>query len=232
MKTKILSILSILLFFTSACNSQQVDVNPEKFNQLINEDKNAVVLDVRTPEEYNSGYIKDAKSIDYRSSDFENEVNKLDKNKTYYVYCLSGGRSGSAVKLMQKNGFKNVVNLDGGILAWNAKALPLTQTNSTAVADKISMEQYQQMISSDTLVLVDFYAPWCGPCLKMKPMLEDVAQEYAGKVKVIRLNIDENKQLAKTLNVVKIPILKIFEKGKEKWVHNGYIEKAELIKQL
>jgi thioredoxin len=147
------------------------------------------------------------------------------------VYCLSGKRSASAAAYMRSAGFKNVINLDGGILAWQSNNLPLT-TTSTPAEDKISFEAYTQMITSDTMVLVDYFAPWCAPCIKMKPMLEEITKEYADKVKVIRLDINENKELAKKLNIVEIPILKIFKQGKETWMHQGYIEKADLIKQF
>ena len=132
---------------------------------------------------------------------------------------------------MRSIGFKDVINLEGGILAWQSNNLPLT-TEVASPSDKISFEAYTQMITSDTAVLVDYFAPWCAPCIKMKPMLEEIDKEYAGKVKVIRLDINENKELAKKLNIVEIPILKIFIKGKETWMHQGYIEKADLIKQF
>jgi thioredoxin len=124
-----------------------------------------------------------------------------------------------------------VINLEGGILAWQGNNLPLANTSALA-ADKISFDAYTQMIISDTMVLVDYYAPWCAPCIKMKPMLEEISNEYAGKVKVIRLDINENKELAKKLNIVEIPVLKIFVKGKETWTHQGYMEKADLVKQF
>ncbi len=234
MNIKYLFILFTAVFLASACNSQtnSQSLNANAFSKKINEQKDAVVLDVRTPEEYAGGYIANATNIDFRSSDFETEISKLDKDKTYLVYCLSGKRSASAKDVMVQKGFKNVINLDGGILAWQVANLPLTQSNTTANQDAITMEMYKSMITSDTLVLVDFYAPWCGPCLKMKPMLEEVSKEYAGKVKVVRLNIDENMELAKHLNVVEIPVLKTFLNGTEKWSHKGYIEKAELIKHL
>ncbi len=234
MNVKYLFILFATVFLASACNSQtnSQSLNANAFNQKISEQNDAVVLDVRTPEEYAGGYIANATNIDFRSSNFETEILKLDKNKTYLVYCLSGKRSASAKEVMMQNGFKNVINLDGGILAWQAANLPLTQTNASTNQDALSMDMYKSMITSDTLVLVDFYAPWCGPCIKMKPMLEEVAKEYAGKVKVVRLNIDENMELAKQLNVVEIPVLKTFLNGTEKWSHKGYIEKDELVKHL
>ena len=86
--------------------------------------------------------------------------------------------------------------------------------------------------SENRPVLVDFWAPWCGPCRTLTPALEALEKEYAGKVKVIRLDINENKQLAQQLKIAEIPILKTFVKGKETWVHKGYIEKADLVKNL
>ena len=233
MNIKFLSILVTTILITVSCNSQNAGqvLSPAAFSQKITNTPDAVILDVRTPEEFAGGFIANAVNIEYNGADFNGEIAKLDKSKTYLVYCLSGKRSASAAAYMRSNGFKNVINLEGGILAWQGNNLPIT-TTSAPVADKISFDAYTQMISSDTLVLVDYYAPWCAPCIKMKPMLEDISKEYAGKVKVIRLDINDNKELAKKLNIVEIPILKIFVKGKETWTHQGYIEKADLIKQL
>lgn len=234
MNKKNFFIVLFSIMIATACNSQTSNqsLTATAFNEKIKEQNNSMVLDVRTPEEYADGYIANAMNIDYRNASFEQEISKLDKDKIYYVYCLSGKRSASAKDIMLKNGFKNVVNLEGGILAWQAANLPLTATNTTATTDEISMDMYKQMITSDTLVLVDFYAPWCGSCIKMKPMLEEISTDYIGKVKVIRLNIDENKQLAKDLQIVEIPVLKTYLKGSETWMHKGYIEKADLVKHF
>lgn len=231
MKIKLFIFLFVLI--TLSCNSQNATqlLNPTAFNETIKTNKNAIVLDVRTPEEFAEGYIENAQNINYNGNNFKDEIAKLDKSKTYLVYCLSGKRSASAASYMRANGFKNVINLDGGILAWQQNNLPLT-TTSTTTEDKISLEDYKKMINTDTKVVVDYYAPWCAPCIKMKPMLDELSKEYEGKVKIIRLDISENKQLAKKLNIVEIPVIKIFEKGNEIWNHNGYITKEELIKQL
>jgi thioredoxin len=234
MNIKLISFVSALVLLTISCNSQSASqvLKATDFNQKLKEDKNVFVLDVRTPEEFAEGYIENAVNININSAEFKDEIAKLDKNKTYLVYCLSGKRSASAASYMRSNGFKEVINLEGGIMAWQSNNLPVLTASSQPKADKISFEEYTKMISADTKVLVDYYAPWCAPCIKMKPMLEELAKEYEGKVKIIRLDINENKQLAKQLNVVEIPVLKIFINGKEIWNHNGYIEKADLIKQL
>lgn len=84
----------------------------------------AVYLDVRTPQEWTKGHIKSATHLDIFRDDFETELKKLDKNKTYYVYCAVGGRSGEATVLMSKLGFKHIYNMQGGFKAWEKEGLP------------------------------------------------------------------------------------------------------------
>ena len=85
----------------------------------------AIVLDVRTAREYASGHIQNAQNIDFYGPGFENKIKKLDTEKSYVVNCLSGGRSGKTVALMESFGFKNVKNLVGGITAWKNQQLPV-----------------------------------------------------------------------------------------------------------
>jgi rhodanese-related sulfurtransferase len=80
---------------------------------------------VRTPGEFNEGHIEGAQLIDFQSGNFENEIAALDKSKTYAVYCRSGNRSGQAVKVMREAGFKNLYNLNGGVIDWANAGLPL-----------------------------------------------------------------------------------------------------------
>lgn len=84
----------------------------------------AVILDVRTEEEFESGYIPNAKNIDLRlGPGFIDEINTLEKNKSYYVYCRSGARSAQAVQLMRDLGFNESYNLLGGILDWEGEVV-------------------------------------------------------------------------------------------------------------
>lgn len=84
-----------------------------------------VILDVRTPGEYKKGFIKDARLLDIFSDNFDAELNKLDRNATYYVYCASGGRSAECAEKMQTLGFKKVYDLDGGMGAWRNANMPV-----------------------------------------------------------------------------------------------------------
>ena len=98
------------------------DLSQEDWATKLGEDDNAFVLDVRTEEELEEGHIPNAKNIDiYLGQDFINELEKLDKNKNYYVYCRSGNRSGQACAIMNSIGFANAYNLTGGFMNWEGE---------------------------------------------------------------------------------------------------------------
>ena len=100
------------------------DLSQNEWTQALAEQPGAVVLDVRTVEEFESGYIPNAKNIDLRMGPgFIDEINTLDKNKSYYVYCRSGARSAQAVQLMRDLGFDETYNLLGGILEWEGEVI-------------------------------------------------------------------------------------------------------------
>jgi len=82
---------------------------------------------VRTPEEFADGHIENAINLDYYSETFGDELNKLDKNKTYLVYCRSGRRSRNALDIMEELNFREAYNMSGGIIEWKAEGLPTTK---------------------------------------------------------------------------------------------------------
>ncbi len=86
-----------------------------------------VIIDVRTPDEYNDGHVEGAVNIDYNSDAFRDKTDGLDKNKDYLVYCRSGSRSSAAVKIMEELGFTMIYHMNGGILDWNSESLPLAR---------------------------------------------------------------------------------------------------------
>lgn len=98
------------------------DLDQKEWQKLTSEDNNSVILDVRTQEEVEQGYIPNAKNIDiYDASHFMEEINKLDKEKNYYIYCKSGGRSAQACAVLDQMGFKNTFNLLGGFSEWKGE---------------------------------------------------------------------------------------------------------------
>ncbi len=97
-----------------------MNLTQQEWVSQLQDDENAVILDVRTEDEWNDGIIENAINIDiHQGQVFINEIEALDKNKNYYVYCRSGARSAKACEVMNELGIENAFNLTGGILAWN-----------------------------------------------------------------------------------------------------------------
>lgn len=141
MKFRNILLTAIIFTFLTACSQnpktkqaetsasatpQVVLLSPADFQQKLQADK-GVILDVRTPQEYKKGHLKDARLLNIFDDNFEADINKLDKNIPYYVYCQSGGRSAEAAELMNKKGFKLVYDMDGGFGKWRSANLPFEQ---------------------------------------------------------------------------------------------------------
>ncbi len=90
-------------------------------------DPEVVVIDVRTPEEFAEGHIEGATLIDINSPTFGDEIDALDRDANYLVYCRSDNRSGQAVEIMQQIGFEQVWDMDGGIVVWSAEGRPVVR---------------------------------------------------------------------------------------------------------
>lgn len=91
------------------------------------------------------------------------------------------------------------------------------------------METFNQLIQSDTPILVDFYADWCGPCKAMAPVIKDVADTVKGKARVVKVNIDKNTAAAQQFQVQAVPTFILFKNGQVLWRHPGMIDKTSLV---
>lgn len=130
MKTRKLYAIICLLWLTMLgawAQNGPTNLHPQQAAQWLETDKNVVVLDVRTPDEYKEGHLKGALNVDYLARDFEQQLARLDKTKPYLVHCASGGRSADTMPMLQKLGFKNVRELEGGIEAWRKAGMPVVK---------------------------------------------------------------------------------------------------------
>jgi rhodanese-related sulfurtransferase len=140
-----LSVMILPLLTVSACKASDTDktsvkesamkqviksISPSDAYKLMEDESSnppLVILDIRTMGEYQQAHIKDSVLIDYYQSSFRDEVNKLDRNSRYIVYCATAGRSGSAMRLFKQMGFSEVYNLSGGISLWYRQGFPIVQ---------------------------------------------------------------------------------------------------------
>lgn len=120
-KWMILLLLATPVACVSGAGGGGVDhLSPEQFESSFKAAPGALIIDVRTPEEFAEGHIKGAQLINFYDQDFEQKVAALPKDKPVYVYCRSGNRSSQSIPSFQKAGFKQIYELAGGMNAWYA----------------------------------------------------------------------------------------------------------------
>lgn len=224
------------LFFTSflfvCCNAQTTTaiktIDAKSYAEKISSTQNPQIIDVRTPEEFETGHLDKAVNINWFDTNFASKFASYDKTKPVFVYCKVGGRSLKAANKLAEMGFTNIYDLQGGILKWDAEGL--SQPDEKIIG--ICSQEYAELLNTDKKVLVNFYAPWCEPCKKMEPYLLQLEKDSAGKISMVRLNADENKTIMKDLKIDELPTLILYENKETKWKHAGYISEEDLKKQL
>ena len=226
--------LMFTVFFT-ACNAQPGKVqnlDVDAFDKSISNNQ-VQLVDVRTPSEFASKHIQNAKNIDINSADFDKQMNSLDKSKPVYIYCLSGGRSSRAADWALANGFREVYNLSYGINSWLGEKKPVVAENAEAQAAGLTFDDYLKHLSTaQKLVLVDFNAVWCGPCKILKPRIQRLLKKRGEKVELYEIDVDKNSALANKMNVKGIPLLILYKGGKEVWRTMGLAEEKDLMDKV
>ena len=90
------------------------------------------------------------------------------------------------------------------------------------------MEKFNDVIKSNEPVLVDFFAEWCGPCKMMKPILEDLKKQIGGSARIIKIDVDQEEEIANKYRIQSVPTLMIFKNGEPVWRQSGIMQAADL----
>jgi len=221
--------LLILVSCSSGQNQSKTNLSPADFAKQISSMPEAPVLDVRTPGEFAGGHIAKAINVDWNGADFEKGIAGLDKKKPVFVYCLSGGRSGSAAKMMRESGFVSVFELNGGMIRWRSEGQPEEKTDAQANASKgMTKADFEKLLQTEKTVLVDFFAVWCGPCKKMKPDLDQMESTMKDNLVIVRIDADQNSELLKELGVESLPTMMVYKQQKRINTVMGYQSKEQL----
>jgi thioredoxin len=233
MRNVLYSFLVIGLLFSCGPKEGQQDLIASEFQTAMSAESDAQILDVRTIDEFQNGHIEGAINADVNSAAFQQIASDLNKDKTVFVYCLSGARSASAAGMLKEMGFKSIVNLTGGMLAWRSANLPVaTGEAKPALSAGLTEATFAEKIKGKPMVIIDYNATWCGPCKKLSPILKEWVKAQNGKVELIEIDVDENQELAKAKNIESIPYLEMYKNGVKTWTSLGLIGKEELDKSL
>ncbi|WP_310378952.1 rhodanese-like domain-containing protein [Flavobacterium sp.] len=224
--------MALIIFLVLSCNGQTSKniktIDPTAFAKKINETPKAQILDVRTPEEFESEHIDNAINVNWNGTDFDAKANTYDKSKPVFVYCKIGGRSAKAAAKLEELGFTTIYELQGGIMKWNAAGLSKPSNNLIGM----SVSEYNELLKTDKKILINFYAQWCAPCKIMGPYLLKMQKDLANEVVIIRLDADKNKTLINELKISEMPAILLYENKEIKWKHFGFISEKDLKKQL
>jgi thioredoxin len=224
--------LLLFSFLFISCQGQTSKViktiDTKEFAEKLKITGNPQLLDVRTPEEYSSGHIGNAVNVDWNGDDFTAKATTYDKSKPIFVYCEVGGRSSKAAEKLEEMGFREIYNLDGGIMKWNAANGSKPTGRIIGMCD----QEYGELVKSNGKVMVDFNAKWCTPCQKMKPYILKLKEELKDTVKIVQVDTDENETITEQMKVDGLPTIIVYENGKEVWRNVGYISEEDLKKHL
>jgi rhodanese-related sulfurtransferase len=228
------ALLFFTLIFSISCNNKNTLVFEKTdvltLDKILN-DTDIIILDVRTPEEINAGYIPNSTFIDYYDKNFENKINLIDRSKKIYTLCKSGGRSVKAAGILSKNGFRNVYNLEGGFMRWKANKMPYDinlVNNDSSNSYLISEKSLDTLIENNTNTLIYISTKWCSPCKKMEPIIDKFVDNNSS-LKVIKIDLDANAYAQEKFNVKSLPALVLYENNSVVWHKNGIIAYDDLI---
>ena len=229
--------LSLFMLLTIGCNaahtqSQKKLITANEMQEKIQAEPQITIVDVRTPGEYEKGHVENALNIDWNGDDFAGEISKLDATKPVIVYCQSGNRSAKAAEKMIELGFKNLYEMQGGMMKWRAANLPESLESNTHAVKGKSLEDFKKLVNADDLVLVDFYAEWCAPCKEMAPYLDEITINMKDKVTVLRIDADKDATLCNQLKVDALPVLHLYKKGQLVWENTGFIGKIPVVAEI
>ena len=221
-------LITISILFIGHIVQSQERLSSKEFRKKLVNSGNALLIDVRTPEEIGKGYLNGAVFIDFYDSTFKDQVGTIDRKRPVFVYCAIGGRSWDAAKIMHEMGFKNVYDLKGGIIVWKIKNYSFVKLKNDSARQGMGKGEFENIVLNNSLTFVDFYAPWCGPCKIMVPALDRIEKDMQDTVQVLKINADENLQLMKDYGLKALPYIFVMHGTKIVFRHEGFMSEEDM----
>ncbi|WP_125720364.1 thioredoxin domain-containing protein [Flavobacterium ustbae] len=211
LKTSITAIAFLWAIAAFSQNEIHSSITLDSFYSKIKSQKNPQIVDARTPEEFVLNHIEGAVNFNLQSQNYAEQVAKLDKSKPVFIYSIGAGRSVQLEKELLKNGFSEAYSLEGGIANWIGNGKPFYSN----LKSKLSLTEFNKILAENKTVLVDIGSKYCGPCKKVKPILETIRAEYGNNLKIVEIELEDSPQVIADLKTVKVfPTLILYENGK------------------
>ncbi len=231
---KQLTFILVLLGFVSVSIAQTEKpeglLPVDQFAAKVKAQPTPQLIDARSAEEFALNHIPDAVNFNLQTEGYETLVKGLSPSKPVFVYSIANGRSVALATDLRKKGFKDVYVLDRGIGAWTGAGNPLFTTAKKG----LTLAEYNQIVASNKLVLVDIGSKYCGSCKKVKPILEELRKEHGDALKIVEIELEESPALIASLKTVTaFPYLIVYKKGEITLKRAGITDlKAELDTKL
>ncbi|MEO8532652.1 MAG: thioredoxin domain-containing protein [Flavobacterium sp.] len=217
MKNKIIrnSITAIVFLFTIAGFSQNQEKSAnlllDAFYSKIKSQKNPQIVDARGADEFALNHIDGALNFTLKSEDYEKHIAALNPSQPVFIYSIASFRSGNLANDLLKRGFTEVYILEGGIASWIGGGKPFY----TNLKSKLTLAEYNKIITDNNYVLVDIGSKYCATCKTVKPILENLRNQYGEKLKIIQIELEESPQVIADLKTVHVfPTLILYKDGK------------------
>jgi len=220
-------LLTLNLPGVNAQNSVVLD--PNAFAEALKSSANIQLIDLRPSSEFEAGHIKRAVNYDFLDDNFEKTALKnINKNQPVYLYCFTGIRSKNASQFLRDLGYRQIYELGGGFAKWAYSSKPYVSGSPQVKPFAVFTEEnFNMVVQTNNIVLIDFYTESCVPCKKITPLYEKIKAENKN-VKLLRIDTDHNELMVQKFEIEENPTLIIYKYGRQVWRTTGAISEKDL----
>lgn len=229
MRKIIVVVLGLLSILTGSAQKVTQDVTLQQIYEELSAADKVQILDTRSANEFEVNHLEGAVQVDLTDSiQLSRTIASLDPNVLTLTYSIGAGRSVRLAKLLKEEGFSKVYFMPRGIPEWVAAGYPIVSN----VKSEYTPEQISELLKSHDVVFIDYASRHCPGCVKLQPVVEELKAEYAGRVDVLRIELDENIDVIKAQKISLLPTLRLYKKGEQVWEHIGNLPKEKIVSQI
>jgi thioredoxin 1 len=213
MNMKYVTIIVLMLGMSAyALWPEQEELEAKAFARELEACRDKVLIDLRSGSDFSAGHIAGAMNIDWGRRNFSRRAAGLDTAATLFIYCGDGKRSALAFDYLRSHGFVSVRVLKDGLASWSRERYTITPSELVPPAE-LTLKEFSRMLDLEHLVIVSFYLPDDRNSRLLEPVLDELAIAWRGKVKILRIDIDNYKYLATEMGIESVPVLQFYENG-------------------